>query len=77
MKVDPDARTPPYKQLAAILRTEIKSGERAPGSRIPSINRLANDHGIATATVVKALGLLKAERLIEGEPGHGTFVAER
>jgi GntR family transcriptional regulator len=77
MTVNPDAPVPPYRQLAALLRAEIQSGKRPPGSRIPSINQLASDYGIATATVVKALRVLKDERLIVGATGHGTFVAER
>ena len=75
MTVDPDAPEPPYRQLAAILRGEIESGDRPPRSRLPSIHQLAEDHGLATATVVKALRLLKAEGLVTGTPGHGTFVA--
>jgi GntR family transcriptional regulator len=75
MKVDADAPEPPYRQLAGILRAEIESGERPPRSRLPSINQLAADHGIATATVVKALRILKDEGLITGTAGYGTFVA--
>jgi GntR family transcriptional regulator len=77
MTVDPDAPEPPYRQLAALLRAEIESGQRPSRSRLPSINQLANDHGLATATVVKALRVLKDEGLITGTAGHGTFVAER
>jgi DNA-binding GntR family transcriptional regulator len=39
--------------------------------------QLASNHDIATATVVKALRVLKDEGLIIGTTGHGTFVAER
>ena len=67
---------PVSQQLAAIIRAEIESGERAPGSRLPPIVQLADQYGIATATVVKALGILKREGLIIGSTGHGTFVRE-
>jgi DNA-binding GntR family transcriptional regulator len=77
MALSHDAPEPPYRQLAALLRAEIESGQRPPRSRLPSINQLASDHGIATATVVKALRVLKDEGLIIGTTGHGTFVAER
>lgn len=56
---------------------QIASGKRAPGSRLPSINALAAQYDIATATVVKALRILKAAGQVTGSPGHGTFVAER
>ena len=77
MTLRPDAPQPLSRQLAALLRSEIESGQRPPGSRLPSINQLAQDHNIATATVVKALGILKREGLVIGSTGHGTFVADR
>jgi DNA-binding GntR family transcriptional regulator len=68
---------PPWRQLAALLREQIESGELAPGSRLPSIVRLSQEHGIAVVTVQKALNALKAEGLIESTPGYGTFVTSR
>jgi DNA-binding GntR family transcriptional regulator len=38
--------------------------------------QLATEHEVATATVVKALRILKREGLVIGSTGHGTFVAE-
>jgi DNA-binding GntR family transcriptional regulator len=38
---------------------------------------MAAEHQIATATVVKALRILKREGLVVGSTGHGTFVSER
>jgi DNA-binding GntR family transcriptional regulator len=71
-----DSPQPLSRQLAALIREQIRTGELPPGSRLPSINALAAEHEIATATVVKALRTLKDEGLIVGESGHGTFVAE-
>jgi len=68
---------PLSQQLASLLREEIESGQRPPGSRIPPIVQLAERYEIATATVVKALSILKREGLVIGSTGHGTFVAER
>jgi GntR family transcriptional regulator len=68
---------PPWRQLAALLREQIESGELPPGARLPSILRLSQEHGIATVTVRKALDALKADGLIETTPGYGTFVASR
>jgi GntR family transcriptional regulator len=68
---------PPWRQLAALLRDQIKSGKLAPGARLPSILTLSQEHGIATVTVRKALDALKDEGLIVTTPGYGTFVAER
>lgn len=77
MTLRPDAPLPLSQQLAALLRAQIESGERSPGSRLPTIMQLAEEHGIATATVVKALRILKREGLVTGSTGHGSFVAER
>jgi DNA-binding GntR family transcriptional regulator len=77
MTLRPDAPLPLSQQLAALLRAQIESGERPPGSRLPTIMQLADEHGIATATVVKALRILKQEGLVTGSTGHGTFVADR
>lgn len=77
MSLQRDAPLPLSQQLAALLRAEIESGQRKPGSRLPSIGQLATQHDIATATVVKALDILKREGLVVGYTGHGTFVAER
>jgi DNA-binding transcriptional regulator YhcF (GntR family) len=68
---------PPSRQLAALLRARIVSGELAPGTALPSIVALADEHGVATNTVQKALRILKAEGLIISVPSYGTFVAEK
>ena len=71
-----DSPRPLSRQLADLLKREIASGERAPGSRLPSINELAAEHDVATATVVKAYRILRTEGVIVGSSGVGTFVAE-
>ena len=68
---------PPSRQLAALLRAKIQSGELAPGDALPSIVALATEHGLTTNTVQKALRILKDEGLVESVPGYGTFVSER
>jgi GntR family transcriptional regulator len=72
-----DAPQPLSRQLADHIRDQIASGELPPGSRLPSITALAAEHDIATATVVKALRILKNEGLVTGSTGHGTFVSEK
>ena len=42
---------------------------------MPSTTTLAQEFGVATRTVRKALAPLAAEGLIETRPGWGTFVA--
>lgn len=67
-------RQPMHRQLAAILRRQIDSGESAPGSRLPTEHELAARYGISRATVRHALGALAAEGAIDRQVGRGTFV---
>jgi DNA-binding GntR family transcriptional regulator len=75
--VDHDSNVPPYRQVAAILRGRIESGELAPKSRLPSIAGLVQEYGIARTTAAKALRLLADEGLAEVVPGWGTYVTGR
>ena len=72
-----DTAEPPSRQLAAIIRSQIESGELAPGARLPAIMTLADQYEIAPVTVRKALDILKREGLVHGVSGYGTFVVER
>jgi DNA-binding GntR family transcriptional regulator len=65
----------PSEQITAIVRGRITSGQYPPGTRMPSTTTLAQEFGVATRTVRKALAPLAAEELIETRPGWGTFVA--
>jgi DNA-binding GntR family transcriptional regulator len=69
-------RTPPNRQIAADIRGQIERGELRPNDALPSIVTLAERYQVSTKTVQKALGILKREGLIEGEPGYGTFVVD-
>jgi DNA-binding GntR family transcriptional regulator len=74
MTIDPASPVAPYRQVAAILRGEIDSGQRPPGSRLPSIADLVQTYGIARTTAGKALRLLVTEGLAEMSAGMGTYV---
>ncbi len=39
--VDPDSGTPPYAQLRQQLIEAIRTGELPPGSKLPTVRRLA------------------------------------
>ena len=72
--IDYDSPVPAYRQIAGVLRGEIESGERAPGSRLPSITTLMQEYGVARVTASKALRLLVTEGLAEMSTGMGTYV---
>jgi DNA-binding GntR family transcriptional regulator len=72
--LDYDGPDPLWKQVADIIRGQIKSGELAPGRRVPSENDLTQQYGIARGTAKKALDSLVHEGLVRRVQGKGTFV---
>jgi GntR family transcriptional regulator len=63
-----------YVQLAALFRRRIETGEWPVGSQIPTVDELAEECGVARATIRQALDLLSGERLVERFRAKGTFV---
>ena len=74
--LDPRNPTAPFEQIRSQTADLIRSGELAPGQRLPSVRQLAADLGVAPGTVAKAYGLLEAEALISTSRTRGTHVAE-
>lgn len=74
MPVDRGSDVPPYQQIANRLREQIRAGELAPRSRLPSIERLVQEEGIARMTARKALAVLVDEGYARRVSGLGTFV---
>lgn len=74
MSVDPDAPRFPYRQVADRIRARIEAGEIT--ARLPSQMDLAQEMGVASMTVQRALKTLKDEGLIYTVPGLGTFVSK-
>lgn len=72
--LDYDGPVPVYRQVAAILRARIESGEYQPGRRLPSTRGLVQEFGVAELTARKALRVLVDEGVAEMSPGMGTFV---
>ncbi len=67
---------PPYRQIASRLRDDIQAGRVEPGGRLPSERELLEEYGTAYATVRQALGMLKAEGLVDSVQGLGYFVRQ-
>lgn len=70
------ATAPKYQRIADELRRQIQTGEPAPGQRMPVETDLADRFRVSLPTVRQALGVLRAEGLIESRHGIGTFVKE-
>ncbi len=67
---------PLYHQLCDILLAKVRSGEYAPGKKIPSENDLAAAYGIGRPTARQAIDLLVRRRVLSRRRGAGTFVRE-
>jgi GntR family transcriptional regulator len=64
-------------QLAQELRDRIRSGELAPGDKLPSEPELAHDRGVARSSMRAAITVLEEEGLIRRRQGSGTYVTYR
>ncbi len=63
-----------YEALAGELGEIIRTGELAPGARLPSIPDLARERGMSQSNVRLAFQHLQAAGLITTVQGRGTFV---
>jgi GntR family transcriptional regulator len=76
-QIDRGSRTPPWQQIADVLRAEIEAGAYDPdGPALPSSKRLSQEWDVARRTALKALHALVGEGLAEMVPGMG-FYARR
>jgi DNA-binding transcriptional regulator YhcF (GntR family) len=75
--VDPRSPTPPYEQVRAQVADLVHRGELAPGTRLPTVRRLADDLGLAPNTVARAYRELEQAGVVETRGRHGTYVAAR
>lgn len=66
---------PLYRQLSQQLKGLIENGTLAPGSRLPTVRRLAEDHGLTRLTVQSAFAELQDQGWIQSTVGRGTFVS--
>lgn len=66
--------TPPYRQIAGMLRAAIQSGKLSAGERLPSETELIDRFGVARMTVRQAVQELRGEGLVVSEHGRGVFV---
>ncbi len=63
-----------YAQIAGLLRQRLSRGVWVIGQKLPSIEELMAEFGVARATVRHAVELLTREGLVSPRPGRGTTV---
>lgn len=64
--IDRRSFTPPYRQLADILRAKIADGTYRAGGMLPSENALSQTYDVSRDTVRKATAELRHEGILEG-----------
>ncbi len=62
-----------YRQIEAILREQIVSGELGDGDRLPTEAELSALYQVSRPTIRQALKGLAKEKLVRREQGRGTF----
>lgn len=65
-----------YRRIADDLRSGIRAGTYAPGSRLPSRAELMKTYGVSLGPVTEAVRMLRDEGLIRTEQGAGTYVCD-
>ena len=76
-RIDPLAPVPPYRQIAAIIKRRILSGQYPPNTRIPTESELVETYEVARKTARRAVGALRDEGLVYTVPQRGTYVAQQ
>ncbi|KAB1912946.1 winged helix-turn-helix domain-containing protein [Micromonospora sp. AMSO31t] len=68
---------PKWEQLADHIRSQIESGDLAPGDQLPSTAQLKAQHGVSATVVRQAILVLQTQGWVQGVHGLGVFVAQR
>jgi len=75
--LNPDDKSPLFRQIHDQMKGLIESGVLQPGDRLPATRELAGQLGLNRTTVSAAYSLLESEGLIAGHVGRGSFVIGR
>jgi DNA-binding transcriptional regulator YhcF (GntR family) len=69
-----DTKTPKYRQVMDIIKSDIEHGIFKRGERIPSINETSEEFYLSRDTVEKAYNRLRELGIIVSVPGKGYYV---
>jgi GntR family transcriptional repressor for pyruvate dehydrogenase complex len=64
-----------YELVMEQIKSRIRNGEFAPGTKLSSVVDLASSFGVGRSTIREALSALKAMGLVEIRQGGGTYVS--
>ncbi|MGW3650229.1 GntR family transcriptional regulator [Streptomyces sp. NPDC000878] len=68
---------PKWEQIAEVIRTRIADGTYPPRSRVPSVQQIVSETGVAVDTAQKVLANLREEGVIYTVRGMGSFVVDQ
>jgi GntR family transcriptional regulator len=74
MTLDFSNAAPRYLQIADLMRQRVARGQWPLGDKLPSLEALVEEFGVARLTVRQAMDLLAREGLVSPQQGRGTFV---
>lgn len=75
--IDPNSPIPKYFQVARCITSDYIRNESYPEDFLPSIPALAQQYGVAKATVEKSIRYLKDQDEVYSEKGRKTFIKAR
>lgn len=68
---------PHYRRIMREIRASIAVGELAPGDRLPSTQKLADQYGVSAPTVRQAITILIETGELVGHQGVAVRVADK
>lgn len=74
-KINENVDVPIYQQLVDIIESAIKKGELPYGEKLPTVQDMIDQLGVARGTVKRAYDELESKGLIQKSQGRGTFVS--
>lgn len=74
-RIDPASATAPFEQLRTQVISGIKNGTLVPGTKLPTVRKLADELGLAPNTIARAYRELEHDDVIETRGRNGTFVS--
>ncbi len=77
IRIDLALPTPAYRQIVDEVRMLLVEGALTPGTRLPSVRRLAMELGVHFNTVGEAYRELESEGWIQIQQGRGATVLSR
>ncbi len=76
-QINPELNIPIYRQLVDSIRAAIKKGELAFDQKLPTVQELSEQLGIARGTIKRVYDELELQGMVEKVQGRGTFVSYR